>query len=80
MLTNIYPFPLQAFFKTNCKDCFILLDLKTAHPFVDFKIVFKRPFETEIDSTFLYFCNPQYHELVEEFINACTSHMWSVMM
>lgn len=48
--------------------------------FQDFKIVFKMPHEREIDRSFLLRCSPLYHELVEEFINACTSHMWCAMM
>ena len=79
-LTTFFGKLFQAFFKNNCKDCFILFELKNSVPFVDFKIVFKKPHDTEIDYSFLEHCNPQYHELVEDFINACTSHMWSAMM
>ncbi|KPM04609.1 hypothetical protein QR98_0030590 [Sarcoptes scabiei] len=71
----------MAFFKNHCKDCFIMLHLRNDFPAqVEFKIVFRQSSSTIIDRDFLKKLPIQHHELVEEFVNSCISHMWSVML
>ncbi|KAH9412564.1 hypothetical protein DERP_006526 [Dermatophagoides pteronyssinus] len=71
----------MAILEPNCKDCFILYHWKNATPFfVEFRIVFNQPPSTIIDQNFFRRCDSGYHVLIEDFVNACTAHMWTMLL